>query len=170
VAAICAAYVASVVTTIVVTMHLGGIGPRHALTGWQHRLGPLAVAAVIIASVGAVAVLIATAASKRLAGHVTREVQARPPKAREAAHLSSSVTSFALGVGIPTPDIVVVDDPTPNGFAVGRRHTRAVCVTTGALSPPHDQLDALCAQTLTALRHRALELTCAVADLVILAN
>jgi hypothetical protein len=64
----------------------------------------------------------------------------------------------------------VVDDPAPNGLAAGRPRSCAVCLTRGALALPPDQLDALCAQTITTVANRALPLTCAAADLVLVAR
>ena len=57
-------------------------------------------------------------------------------------------------------------DSREDSLAAGRRRACAVCLTTGALGLPHDQLDALCAQTITSVANRALPLTCAAADLV----
>jgi hypothetical protein len=170
VATICAAYVATVVIAVVVAIHLGGLGPHHFVKAWERDLGPLGIAALGVAGVGALAAIIAVTASKSLAARVTRLAGARAPADGEAEHASTYIESFALGLGFPVPRVLVIDENTPNGFAVGRSRASAVCVTTGALRLPTDQLEALCAQTLTSLCNRALPLTCAAADLVILAS
>jgi Zn-dependent protease with chaperone function len=125
---------------------------------------------VAVALVSALAALIAALASRGLAARALRLANARPLADGEAEHTKRYIESFALGVGFPTPSIGVVEDRALNGFAIGRRRSCVVCLTTGALALPPDQLDALCAQTITSVANRALPFTCAAADLVMVAR
>ena len=45
-----------------------------------------------------------------------------------------------------------------------------MCLTSGALELPHDELDALCEHAITSVVNRATPLACAAADLVLLAD
>ena len=170
VATICALYVAIVVGAVVLAVRIVQVGSGDDLGSWSHGLGPLAVAAMTIAFVVVIAALIAVVASGSLAARATRLARAQPLADGEADHARRCVESFALAVGFTSPSVHVVEDPNPNGFAAGRRRACAVCVTRGALELPPDQLDALCAQTITSVANRALPLTCAAADLVLVAR
>jgi len=167
VAAICAAYVMIGVGAIVLAIRIVQVGSEHS-DMWP--LGPVATAALVVALIIVLAAVIAVVASETLAARSIRLAGARPLTDAEAAHATFRAETFALGVGFPPPAVWVVDDPVPNAFAAGRRRACAVCLTTGALELPHDQLDALCAQTITSVANRALPLTCAAADLLVVAR
>ncbi|MBN9620203.1 MAG: M48 family metallopeptidase, partial [Actinobacteria bacterium] len=59
----------------------------------------------------------------------------RPAAPRGDAELVDLVQALAIGAGIPTPEVYVVDDPSPNAFATGTspRHA-AITVTSGLLA------------------------------------
>ena len=170
VATICAAYVAVVAIAVFVAIRVGQLGSHHAFSAWHHRLGPVRISLIVIALVVALGAVIAGLASEGLASRAIRWAGARPLADGEADQVRTCVEAFALGVGYPTPDIYVVDHQSPNGFAAGRKRACAVCLTTGALQLPPDQLDALCAQTIASVANRALPFTCAAADLVQIAR
>ncbi len=170
VATICAAYVAVVAIAVFVAIRIARLGSQHDLTAWHGRLGAGRIALIIIVFVVALGAVIAGLASETLASRAIRLAGARPLAEGEADHTRTCVEAFALGVGFSTPAIYVVDDKTPNGFAAGRKRSCAVCLTTGALKLPPDQLDAMCAQTIASVANRALPLTGAAADLVQLAR
>lgn len=61
-------------------------------------------------------------------------VRARPVSRAEAPELHDHVADLALRAGVPTPNVYVIDDPSPNAFATGRDPAHAaVAVTTGIL-------------------------------------
>lgn len=170
VATICAAYVAIVVGAVALGVAIDHIDSGHRHESWQHRIGLLRLAGAAVLFVAVVAALIALVAAGSLAARAVRLARARPLADGEADHARMCVENFALAVGFKTPSVFVVDDRTPNGFAAGRRRSCAVCLTTGALELPPDQLSALCAQTITSVSNRALPITCASADLVVAAR
>ena len=59
---------------------------------------------------------------------------ARPANAEEHRYLVNVTEAVALGAGVPTPKVYVIDSPAPNAFATGRdpRHG-AIAVTTGLM-------------------------------------
>ena len=59
---------------------------------------------------------------------------ARPANAEEHRYLVNVSEAVALGAGVPTPKVYVIDSPAPNAFATGRdpRHA-AIAVTTGLM-------------------------------------
>jgi len=170
VATICALYVAIAIVAVVVGIRIGQAGSEHPIVRWQHRVGPVRLTLAAVVLVVALAALIRVLASDGLTRRAMRLANARPLADGEAEHTKKYVESFAIGVGFATPPVGVVEDPALNGFAIGRRRTCAVCLTSGALALPSEQLDALCAQVITAVANRALPVTCAAADLVLVAR
>jgi heat shock protein HtpX len=63
---------------------------------------------------------------------------ARPANRKEDFLFYTVAENVAIGAGVPTPKLYVIDDPAPNAFATGRdpKHA-AICATTGLL----DKLD-----------------------------
>lgn len=59
---------------------------------------------------------------------------ARKASREEQRYLVNVTEAVALGAGVPTPRVFVIDDPAPNAFATGRDPSRAaIAVTTGLL-------------------------------------
>jgi len=60
---------------------------------------------------------------------------ARPATKDEHRYLVNVTEAVAIGAGVPTPKMVVIDNPAPNAFATGRdpRHG-TIAVTTGLMS------------------------------------
>jgi heat shock protein HtpX len=59
---------------------------------------------------------------------------ARPARAEEHRYLVNVSEAVALGAGVPTPKVYVIDSPAPNAFATGRDPQHGViAVTTGML-------------------------------------
>lgn len=59
---------------------------------------------------------------------------AKPIEKSDNPELYRIVENLAIGDGVPTPKIYVIDDPSPNAFATGRDPKHAVvCVTSGIL-------------------------------------
>jgi Zn-dependent protease with chaperone function len=60
---------------------------------------------------------------------------AHPADPQQYAQLHNIVEEIALGAGIPTPAVYVIDDPSPNAFATGVSPNRAaITATTGLLA------------------------------------
>src|SRR5712691_1769972 len=69
---------------------------------------------------------------------ILAQSQARELRPDEEQQLHNIVETLAIGLGIPTPRLYVIDDSAPNAFATGRDPTHAsVVVTRGLL----DKLD-----------------------------
>ena len=69
---------------------------------------------------------------------ILAQSQARELGADEELKLRDVVESLALGLGIPTPKIFIIEDSAPNAFATGRDPQHAsIAVTRGLL----DKLD-----------------------------
>jgi len=168
-ATVCAAYVLTVVGALALAAWMISTGSGHSVR-WPEALGPVRVALIAVAALGAIAAVIAAVASARLAARAGRIAGAREPAPGEAEAAQACVDDFALALGFAPPTFRIVDDAAPNAFAAGRGRACLVCVTTGALTLPPDQLRALCAQTMTSVANRALPLTCASVDLVVIAR
>lgn len=60
---------------------------------------------------------------------------ARRATREEQRYLVNVAEAVAIGAGVPTPRVFVIDDPAPNAFATGRDPSRAaIAVTSGMLS------------------------------------
>lgn len=60
---------------------------------------------------------------------------ARKATREEQRYLVNVAEAVAIGAGVPTPRVFVIDDPAPNAFATGRDPSRAaIAVTSGMLS------------------------------------
>lgn len=59
---------------------------------------------------------------------------ARKATAEEHRYLVNVTEAVAIGAGVPTPDLYVIDSPAPNAFATGRspQHS-SIAVTTGLI-------------------------------------
>lgn len=86
------------------------------------------------------------------------------------------VQNLAIGDGVPTPKVYIVNDPSPNAFATGRDPQHAVvCVTTGILQRLNkSELEGVIAHELSHVKNFDTRLMAVVAILVgfvaILAN
>ena len=59
---------------------------------------------------------------------------ARKATREEQRYLVNVSEAVAIGAGVPTPRVFVIDDPSPNAFATGRDPSRAaIAVTSGML-------------------------------------
>jgi Zn-dependent protease with chaperone function len=170
VATICAAYLAVVIISVVVAIRVGELGPWRTLATWQHDLGPIGLAGVALLLVIGAAAIIAFLAREGQARRATRLARARLPASGEADRAQQTIDAFAIGVGMPTPRLRIVDAHAPNGFGAGRPRRCTVCLTTGALALPHDELGALCAHCIASVANRTTPLACAAADLVLVAD
>lgn len=65
---------------------------------------------------------------------ILKTTSAQPIKEKDNPVLYHTVENLAIGAGLPTPKIYMINDPSPNAFATGRdpKHA-ALAVTTGLL-------------------------------------
>lgn len=86
--------------------------------------------------------------------------------------LHDLVEALALGDGLPTPAVYVVQDPSPNAFATGLSPTAAaVTVTTGLLSIlDREELEAVLAHELSHIKNYDTRLLLVVSTLIGLAG
>jgi heat shock protein HtpX len=100
--------------------------------GWLLDPALAWIATLLAAAVGVVQSAVAYRFSDRIALAVTG---ARPANAQEHRYLLHVTEAVALGAGLPTPRLYVIDDPSPNAFATGRDPEHGtIAVTTGLLT------------------------------------
>ena len=75
---------------------------------------------------------------------------AKPVEKKDNPRLYRLVENLAITDGLPTPKVYIIDDPSPNAFATGRKPEKSyVCVTSGLLDIMNDQeLEAVLAHEL----------------------
>jgi heat shock protein HtpX len=90
--------------------------------------------------------------SDRLALAASR---ARPATREEHRYLVNVTEAVAIGTGVPTPRIFVIDSPVPNAFATGRDPQHGVvAVTTGLMQLlDRQELEAVVAHELAHIRN-----------------
>jgi heat shock protein HtpX len=104
-----------------------GLGPVHPSTsGWA----PVVVGTVIGALLAIVGVFYALTAGARLVLRVSGAVPADPT---QYLQLNNLVQALAIGEGIPTPAVYVIDDPSPNAFSTGFSPDKAAITYTAGL-------------------------------------
>jgi heat shock protein HtpX len=112
------------------------------------------VSIAVVAAYMVVAYLASGKAALKLAG-------ARPADGPEFAQLRNIVEEMSIASGTPLPKVYVVDDPSPNAFATGRKPERAaVTVTTGLLQQlSRRELTGVVAHELAHIRNRDISVT-----------
>ena len=167
-ALVVALYLAGLLAIAVVVSCAVLTGSGDAVEQWIGDAEAVGVTAVAIAVFVVSAAVIALAGWRGLPARSLRYSRARPPQGHEADHVRSEVATFGLAYGMPRPRVWVIDDPAPNALAFGRRTAGNVCVTTGALGLPRDELDALVMFHVAALASRAFAYATSAADLILL--
>ncbi len=64
---------------------------------------------------------------------VLKVSRARPLKHNEYAYLDNTIEGLAIAAGLPKPKAYIIDDPSPNAFAIGRNPEKAVVAVTKGL-------------------------------------
>ena len=109
----------------------------------------------VVALVGAsLYALFAIISSRRMVARMTGAQEVGPDQLRPLRRL---VENVSIAAGLPvTPDVRIVDDPSPNAFAAGiRPQTSYVGVTTGLLRVmPKRELEAVLGHEISHVRNR----------------
>src|SRR5204863_8924550 len=94
--------------------------------------------------------------------------RAREVAADEEKVLHDVVETLALGLGIPTPKLYLIEDPAPNAFATGRDPAHAsVAVTRGLLDTmDRSELEGVIAHELSHVGNRDIRVMLLVTVLV----
>lgn len=119
---------ASYTLAFFVVLLLGGVGYLLALA-----LEPTAAVTFVLLAVGIAVVqnMVAYWFSDQLALRVSGARQATTEEHRYLVNVTEAV---AIGAGVPSPQIYVIDSPAPNAFATGRNPEKgAIAVTTGLM-------------------------------------
>lgn len=167
-AAVVAIYLAGGIALLGALLLAAGIGPWSSIDAWTHDVGLLGLAIGTIFVVAAVGCAIACFAWRGLPRRTLRWSRARSPQPRDVRQVREGVAALALAYGMPPPRIWLIDDPAPNALAFGRPRAGNVCLTTGALGLPRDELEALCMFQVSALASRIFAYATSAADLVML--
>ena len=109
----------------------------------------------VVALVGAsLYALFAIISSRRMVARMTHAQEIGPDQLRPLRRL---VENVSIAAGLPvTPDVRIVDDPSPNAFAAGiRPQTSYIGVTTGLLRVmPKRELEAVLGHEISHVRNR----------------
>ena len=162
----------SVVYVLVFFLVWVGIG---AVVGWLWAVlstatstdpGPQVVTGAVVASLLALAgIAFALGSGPRMVLRLSGARPADPLRYPQVHHL---VQALALGDGLPTPAIYVIDDPSPNAFATGTSPSRAaVTVTTGLLETmDREELEGVLAHELSHIKNYDVRLLLIVSTLI----
>jgi len=149
------------------------IGELYALytapPGGSGTAGRDVIVGLVVAAAAAVAAVVFSLHSgTRL---VLSLAGAQPADRRQYPQLYNLVEALAIGDGLPTPAIYIIDDPSPNAFATGVQPTRAaVTVTTGLLTIMNrEELEGVLAHELSHIKNYDTRLLLVVSTLIGLA-
>ena len=137
-------------------------GSSAALTDSTHGVVTGAVVASALAAAG---IAFSLVSGSRL---VLRVSGARPADPGQYAQLHHLLEALALGDGVPTPELYIIDDPSPNAFATGTSPTHAsVTVTTGLLQLMNrEELEGVLAHEISHIKNYDVRLLLIVSTLI----
>jgi heat shock protein HtpX len=129
---------------------------------------PVVVGVVICAVLAALAILYSLTAGARL---VLRTSGAKPADGSAYQQLNDLVAALAIGEGIPTPKVYVIDDPSPNAFATGVSPEKAaITFTTGLLAiMDREELEGVIGHEMSHIKNHDIRLPLIVGTLIGLA-
>jgi heat shock protein HtpX len=138
--------------------------PSTSGTSWT----PVVVGVVICALLAALGILYSLTAGAKL---VLRTSGAKPADASAYQQLNDLVAALAIGEGIPTPKVYVIDDPSPNAFATGVSPERAaITFTTGLLAiMDREELEGVIGHEMSHIKNHDIRLLLIVGTLIGLA-
>jgi heat shock protein HtpX len=121
--------------------------------------------AVIAAVLAVAATVFALRSGSRM---VLRIAGARPADPMRYVQVHNLVEVLALGDGLPTPAVYIIDDPAPNAFATGTSPAHAaVTVTTGLLETMNrEELEGVLAHEMSHIKNYDVRLLLIVSTLI----
>jgi heat shock protein HtpX len=132
----------------------------------DHAVRTAAAAGVVIGAVVAgVGVLFSLVAGARL---ILSTSGATPATGDRYRPLRDLVDALAIGEGIPTPAVYVIEDPSPNAFSTGISPSRAaITYTTGLLElMNHEELEGVTGHEMSHIRNHDIRLLLIVGTLL----
>jgi len=105
--------------------------------------GALAALAVYVSFVGAFWYFWRGAGAQ-----VLEEIHAVRLNPQAYPQLVNVVEAVSIGIGRMPPELFITDDPTPNALSLRAGKGRALCVTSGCMTIPRDEVEAMCAHEL----------------------
>jgi heat shock protein HtpX len=136
-----------------------GAAPAHE--GWA----PVFVGMVIAGFLAVCGILYSRTSGAALVLRVSGAVPADPARYPQLQHL---VEALAIGEGIPTPAVYVIDDPSPNAFATGYSPDKAaITFTTGLLAIMNrEELEGVTGHEMSHIKNHDIRLLLVVGTLV----
>jgi heat shock protein HtpX len=139
-----------------------GVAPVHPTTAsWA----PVVVGVVIGSLLAIAGTLYSLTAGARLVLRVSGAVPANPA---QYLQLNNLVQTLAIGEGIPTPAVYVINDPSPNAFATGVSPAKAaITYTTGILAVMNrEELEGVTSHEMSHIKNHDIRLLLVVATLI----
>jgi len=116
---------------------------------WRFGLaGALGFAAVAFALTLAITML---TARRGAATWLLEGLPVRVGDGDELRHVRNVVAALAIGLGVLEPDVLAIDEPTPNTISGRAGGSTALCVTTGVVALSRAEIEALCAHEMAQL-------------------
>jgi heat shock protein HtpX len=139
-----------------------GTGPDGAAVD---ATADVAVGCLVAAALAVAAALYVLLRGPRLILKVSGAVPADPHEHAALIHL---VEALAVGAGLPTPAVYVIEDPSPNAFATGTGpDNAAITATTGLLAIMNrEELEGVLAHELSHIRNYDVRLLLIVSTLI----
>jgi heat shock protein HtpX len=147
---------------------LFAVTASQSTAGTGSGVGDIAAGVAVAALVAAAGIAFTLRSGTRL---VLSVAGAKPADRRQYAQLHGLIEALALGDGLPTPAVYVVEDPSPNAFATGMSPARsAVTVTTGLLATmDREELEAVLSHEMSHIKNYDTRLLLVVSTLIGLA-
>ena len=148
------------------TVHSSGtsVPPAQPTSSWT----PIVIGVVIGALLAIVGILYSLTAGTRLVLRTAGAVPADPAKYQQLIDL---VGALAIGEGIPTPTVYVINDPSPNAFATGVSPDKAAVTFTSGLVTlmNREELEGVISHEMSHIKNHDIRLLLVVSTLIGLA-
>jgi heat shock protein HtpX len=129
---------------------------------------PVLISVAVCAVLAILGIAYSLTAGARL---VLRTSGAVPISANQYSHVLNLVSALAIGEGIPTPSVYVIEDPSPNAFATGISPDKAaITFTTGLLAIMNrEELEGVISHEMSHIKNHDIRLLLVVGTLIGLA-
>ena len=131
-------------------------------------MDPVLISVAVCAVLAILGIAYSLTAGARL---VLRTSGAVPISANQYSHVLNLVSALAIGEGIPTPSVYVIEDPSPNAFATGISPDKAaITFTTGLLAIMNrEELEGVISHEMSHIKNHDIRLLLVVGTLIGLA-